>query len=75
MPKDKMTKLLEELINHKTENEWIEFKVNNYEPQLIEEYISALSNAAALHGKESGYLVYGVKDGTHEIIGTEFIIQ
>ena len=32
MPKDKKTKLLEELINHKTENEWIEFKVNNYEP-------------------------------------------
>ncbi len=72
MPKDKMIKLLEELISHKTENEWIEFKVNNYEPQLIGEYISALSNAAALHGKESGYLVYGVKDGTHEIKGTKF---
>ena len=72
MPKDKMIKILEELISHKTENEWIEFKVDNYEPQLIGEYISALSNAAALHGKESGYLVYGVKDITHEIVGTEF---
>lgn len=72
MPNNKIITLLEELINHKTENEWIEFKVDNYEPQLIGEYISALSNAAALHGKESGYLVYGVKDVTHEVVGTEF---
>ena len=36
------------------------------------EHRSTLSNAAALHGKESGYLVYGVKDGTHEIKGTKF---
>ena len=55
-----------------TETEWVEFKCNNKEPQLIGEYISALSNSAALCGKTKGYLVWGIHDDAHEIIGTEF---
>ncbi len=54
------------------ETEWVEFKVNNKEPQLIGEYISALSNSAALEGKKYAYLLWGVDDNTHEIIGTNF---
>ena len=38
----------------------------------IGEYISALSNGAAYLGKEKGYLVWGIKDSTHEIVGTNF---
>ena len=29
------------------ENEWVEFKVNNSDPQEVGEYISALANSAA----------------------------
>lgn len=55
-----------------TETEWVEFKHNNDNPQEIGEYISAISNGAALHGKRSGYIVWGVEDGTHAVVGTTF---
>ena len=49
------------------ETEWVEFKSNKVNPQEIGEYISALSNSAALCGKTNAYLVWGVADETHEI--------
>ncbi|MFS8068757.1 MAG: ATP-binding protein, partial [Byssovorax sp.] len=44
----------------------------NSEPQEIGEYLSALANSAALAGKAFAYLVWGVADGDHEIVGTRF---
>ncbi|NGM85964.1 transcriptional regulator [Parapusillimonas sp. SGNA-6] len=55
------------------ECEWVEFKHNNGDPQRIGEYISALSNAAALAGKSHGYLLWGIADKTHEVVGTDFV--
>lgn len=64
---------LEDLIRlHKKETEWIEFKVNNDEPQLVGEYISALANSAVLHNVQKAYLVYGIEDSTLKIVGTDF---
>jgi hypothetical protein len=54
------------------ETEWIEFKKDNYHHKLIGEYISALSNSACLHNKDYAYLVFGIEDETHKIIGTKF---
>ena len=54
------------------ECEWVEFKLNQVEPQEIGEYLSALSNAAALHQQAHGYVVWGVEDGTHQVKGTTF---
>lgn len=54
------------------ETEWIEFKYNKDNPQEIGEYLSALSNAAALHKKEAGYLIWGVDSNTYNVIGTKF---
>jgi predicted HTH transcriptional regulator len=34
--------------------------------------ISALSNSACYHKKECGYLVFGVEDSLHNLIGTDF---
>ena len=65
-------KLLDEFRKSFSETEWVEFKENNYHPQLIGEYISALSNSASLHGKNKAFLIYGIEDKTHEIIGTSF---
>jgi len=45
---------------------------HNHQPQLIGEYLSALSNAARLRGEASGYLVYGIEDQTHAVKGTRF---
>ena len=39
---------------------------------MIGEYISALSNSAALCERPKAYLVWGVDDATYKIVGTEF---
>jgi ATP-dependent DNA helicase RecG len=64
--------LLDQLRAMHCESEWFEFKVNNNDPQEIGEYISALSNSAAILGIASAYLIWGVQDQTHEIVGTSF---
>jgi ATP-dependent DNA helicase RecG len=64
--------LVGELCSLPRETEWLEFKGNNSNPQEIGEYISALANSAALNGKASGYLIWGIENETHEITGTAF---
>jgi len=64
--------VLTELRNLPRETEWVEFKHNNAKPDEIGEYLSALANAAALTGKVSAWLVWGVHNETHEVIGTTF---
>ncbi len=54
------------------EQEWFEFKENWFQPEVLGEYVSALSNAAAFHDKKYAYFVWGVNDDTHEIVGTTF---
>ncbi len=55
-----------------TEVEWAEFKVNNKDPERIAKYISALSNVVTLCDRVYGYIVWGIQDDTHEIVGTDF---
>ena len=64
--------LLNELRKLSKETEWVEFKHNNCDPKEIGEYISALANSAALAGKGSAYLVWGIESKTHDILGTSF---
>ena len=64
--------LVRELCNLSHEAEWIEFKENIARPQEVGEYISALANGAALNDKPHAYLVWGVKDQAHAIVGTTF---
>lgn len=54
------------------ETEWFEFKKNNSKPELVGEYISALANSAILAGKKSAYLIYGIDDDSHDVVGTSF---
>jgi len=63
---------IDELLRLPSETEWVEFKHNNDNPQEIGEYLSAISNGAALHGKRTGYLVWGIQDGSHAVLGTTF---
>ncbi|WP_461104933.1 AlbA family DNA-binding domain-containing protein [Tessaracoccus terricola] len=50
----------------------MEFKVSNGDPQAIGEYVSCVANSAALAGQETGYLVWGIADESHAIVGTTF---
>lgn len=59
------------LISLPHEYEWLDFKENWFSKEGIGEYISAISNGAALSGREFGYIVWGVNDKTHEITGTK----
>ena len=65
-------KLINDLRSLPKETEWVEFKVNNYQPKLIGECISALSNSACLSDRPKAYLVFGIRDETHKIKGTTF---
>jgi len=67
-----LTALLDRLRAEPRETEWLEFKANRYEPQVLGEYLSALANAACLAGKPRGYLVFGIEDGSHAAVGTGF---
>lgn len=67
-----LASLVHELSALPRETEWVEFKVNDAEPQGIGEYVSALANSAALVGKAFAYLVWGVRDDDHAVVGTTF---
>ena len=64
--------VVRDLIARKHEEEWFEFKVNWSEHRTLGEYISGLSNAAALHGRRQAYFVWGIENDTHKVIGTDF---
>lgn len=72
MNQTQLEEKLAELISLPQECEWIEFKTSNADPQQIGEYLSAISNSAALHRQSHGYILWGIEDGSHEIKGTSF---
>lgn len=72
MSQDALVQLLLQLAGLPYETEWVELKRDNAKPEEIGEYLSAISNSAALHGREAGFLVWGIADGTHDLVGTRF---
>lgn len=70
MNEKELIHLIDQLRALSTENEWVEFKQNRYEPEELGEYISALANSACFLDKEHAYLVFGIDDKTHHIVGT-----
>ena len=73
--KNMINSIIEEARKYLYEQPCIEFKHNNHDPQEIGEYISALSNTAALFNQEHAFLIWGIDDETHDIVGTSFIPQ
>ena len=69
---ENLTFLFKELIDLPKETQWVEFKHNNKDPQEIGEYISAIANTTALSGKDHGYVVWGVENESHRVLGTSF---
>ena len=69
---ENLESIVKDLISHTHEEEWFEFKENWFEPHALGEYISALSNVAALLEREYSYLVWGVENNSHKVVGTSF---
>jgi len=72
---DNIQLLIENLRSASDEKPWLEFKHNNYDPPMIGRDIAALANAAALADRNCAYMIWGVHDKTHEIIGTQYDLQ
>lgn len=72
LPLEYLIGLVNELRKLPAEAEWVEFKTNNEDPHEIGEYISALANSAALLGKTKAYLVWGIENTNHDLVGTSF---
>jgi ATP-dependent DNA helicase RecG len=71
MPVLQACRLLERLLNEGREKSWLEFKLNNADPDDIGKYISALANSAVLHDKDRAFLVFGVEDSSLRKVGTQ----
>jgi ATP-dependent DNA helicase RecG len=63
---------LEQLRNLPRESATVEFKSNWNVPEDIGEYLSALGNSAILERQDRAWMVWGVDNQTHEVIGTTF---
>ena len=72
---ENLNKLVWELCKYPNETPWLEFKHNNYDPHMIGQDISALANSAALYEKSAAYMLWGIDDITHEIVGTDYNLQ
>ena len=70
MNEERRLALIEHLRGLSAETEWAEFKVNNTDPKMIGTLISALSNVACIWGEPHGYMLWGIENGTHNVVGT-----
>lgn len=72
---ENLDRLVNELRSFTDETQWLEFKHNNYDPVMIGQDISALANGAALCDKKYAYMLWGIHDDTHDVVGTEQNLQ
>lgn len=74
MNSDNLNTLLIRLLELDAETEVVEFKEakESYDFRKIGKYFSALSNEANLKRKESAWLVFGVENEKHAIVGSNY---
>ena len=72
-PRDeRMLALIDDLRAQAAETSLAEFKENYDAPAMIGKLISGISNAARIAKQDSGYVVWGVRDADHAVVGTTF---
>ncbi|MCY4170471.1 MAG: putative DNA binding domain-containing protein [Bacteroidetes bacterium] len=64
--------LVKRLCQLPEETDWVEFKSNDADPIQLGKNISAIANAVAVSGRSHGYIIWGIHDHDHRIIGTAF---
>ena len=67
---ENLDKLVHELRAKPSETAWLEFKHDNWSPEMIGEDISALANAAAMEERDCAYMLWGIDNDTHELLGS-----
>lgn len=64
--------LVRHLCSHPREAEWLEFRESHGSPEQIGTTVSALANGGALAGRPMAYMVWGIADANHTVVGTSF---
>lgn len=64
--------LVDDLRSGAAESPCVEFKRNNDDPDMIGRLVSALSNAARIDDQTLAYIVWGIDNETHGVVGTDF---
>jgi ATP-dependent DNA helicase RecG len=74
MSEQELNKILLQATAQQAESEIIEFKEakENYDFDKIGKYFSALSNEANLKGKHCAWLIFGIEDKKHRIVGSNY---
>lgn len=73
LTKEKLKSLLKVLREFSIETEWLEFKATSgIDLHKLGCYFSAMSNEARLHNQECGWIIMGIHDKTHEVVGTNY---
>lgn len=72
-----LSQILQLLRSLNAENEIVEFKEakTGYDFNKLGKYFSALSNEANLKGKPFAWLVFGIENNKHAIVGSQFRLQ
>lgn len=65
--------LIDDLRALPSETSWVEFKANNTDPDMIGKRCSALANAARIDGHDVAYMLWGIEDDSHDVVGTDFV--
>ena len=55
---DNLKMLIDELRSLPLETPWLEFKHNNYDPEIIGKDISALANSALINDRKHAYMIW-----------------
>ncbi|MDR0780472.1 MAG: putative DNA binding domain-containing protein [Pseudomonadales bacterium] len=71
-PDARLIALIEDLRALPAEISWVEFKHNNADPKMIGKLIAALANAARLADQHFAYVLWGIRDSDHAVVGTDF---
>jgi len=77
MKNKNLNEILDNLLNLPAETEVVEFKEakNDYSFDKIGKYFSALSNEANLKRKPFAWLIFGVEDKHHKVVGSRYRVS
>ena len=72
MTQERDIALVDELRTRSSETDIVEFKKNNSDPKLVGKLCSALSNSARIAQQNCAFVIWGIDDDNHQVVGTEF---
>lgn len=70
---DDLKNVLQYILSRPAESEWFELKHDNFDPMTLGKNVSAIMNSLTRFDVARGYIIWGIDDGSCEIVGTKFV--